>query len=339
MQKLTTKEKLVSFSCLALISASITFVDWWKRGKGGTPEALLAGIIAIVLLFWLPLTLAGYLLGKIGQQSVWRELPLWVLSFYVGYRLWAVALEQIYPSFQFSALELFFICLPWSLGTYIIYRAYDAYKSLQAERLLRKQAELNQLRQTLQPHFLFNSLNTLSAFIASDPVKAEQLTQDLAAVLRQVLDTDKANAISLKHELLVLQKWLNIEQARLGDDLKVSFAIDEAALDATVPPFILQPLLENAIKHSTQRPVVIVVSCRLQGDMLCLKISDQGPGFPDAVLQAQQAIHHVPGVGLSTTLQRIALLSGSQFRLSNGPAPYGAVVDIRLANKRERDDA
>lgn len=333
MQKLTNNEKLIALGGLAFISASITFIDWWMRGRIGSADALLAGIIGIVTLFWLPVSLGYYLMGKFGGQRVVRELPIWFICFYFGYRVWAVALVQLYPTFQFGWVDSIFMCLPWAIGTYIIYRSYGAYKALQAERLLRKQAELNHLKQTLHPHFLFNSLNTLSAFIVSDPMKAEQLTQDLASVLRQILDTDKSETISLKHELLVLQKWLNIEEARLGSDLKVDFDIDEDALSFQLPPFVLQPLLENAIKHAQKLPILIDLSCQVRDGKLSIYVRDTGPGFPEQVLTNQGLGDDMCGVGLRTTLQRIKLSPNASYTLTNGQDSFGAVVCIELESQ------
>lgn len=330
MEKLTTKEKLLSLSVLLLISVSITFVDWLQRGQAGTAEALWAGVIAVICLFWLPAVLAYYLIGKFASNLVYKEFPLWLLCFYAGYLLWGMALGQLYSSVQLGWLDLFFISLPWATGTYIVYRAYGSYQALQRERLLRQQAELKQLKQALHPHFLFNSLNTLSAFIAVDPAKAEQLTQDLAAVLRHLLDAQENATISLQHELLVLQKWLNIEQARFGSDLQLTVHIEEDALSAQLPPFLVQPLVENCIQHRSCLPVLIELSCRSEGRCLQIEIRDNGPGFPTEVLKQQAASVPASGVGLSATMQRIALTHGAQCQLSNGPAPYGAVVSIEL---------
>lgn len=254
MQQLTRKEFFIALAGLAFLSATITFVDWWQRGQAGASEALIAGAIAIVMLFWAPLTAALALLKQLNKQRVMYELPLWLSCFYAGYRIWGFALTDIYPSVQLGWLDTFFMSLPWAVGTYVIYRAYCTYKALQTERLLRKQSQLNQLKQTLHPHFLFNSLNTLSAFIASDPAKAEQLTQDLASVLRHILDTDTMTTITLKHELLVLNKWLNIEQARLGDDLIVDFKVDEDALNCHLPPLCCNPYWKTRLNMPSNCP-------------------------------------------------------------------------------------
>ena len=326
MQQLTRKEYFIALGGLAFLSASITFVDWWQRGQSGISEALLAGGIAIVLLFWLPLSVALFSLKKLKLHKTVQALPVWLLCFYFGYRFWGFTLSLIYPSMQLGWLDTFFMSLPWAVGTYVIYRAYITYKTLQAERLLRKQAELNQLKQTLHPHFLFNSLNTLSAFIVADPQKAEQLTQDLASVLRHSLDTDNQATISLKHELLVLQKWLNIEQARLGDDLRIGLNVDDDALNWQLPPFLLQPLIENSIKHARQLPIAIAINCTTSEDKLYLRVSDNGPGFPDEMLRTQEHRSGI-GVGLTTTLQRLRLLGNAEYQLTNN---HGAVISIAL---------
>ncbi|WP_417688554.1 sensor histidine kinase [Pseudidiomarina sp.] len=331
MQYLTRREYFITLAGLAFLSASVTFVDWWQRGQAGVSEALLAGGIAILLLFWLPLSVALFSLKKLKLHKTLHALPIWLLCFYIGYRCWGFALSTIYPTMQLGWLDTLFMSLPWAVGTYVIYRAYITYKALQAERLLRKQAELNHLKQTLHPHFLFNSLNTLSAFIVEDPQKAEQLTQDLASVLRHSLDTDNQATISLKHELLVLQKWLNVEQVRLGDDLKVTINVDEQALNYQLPPFLLQPLVENSIKHARQLPIVIDINCKSNKSRLSIQVRDNGPGFPDALLDSQ-GHGALTGVGLATTLQRLRLLENATCQLSNDS---GALIAIELETKHD----
>ena len=330
MPEITKKELIIALLGLSFISATITFLDWWQRGQVGTNDALLAGAVAIVFLFWVPISSAIFAINRLGINNIFYELLLWFGCFYMGYRIWAFALASIYPAVEFDWFDIFFMSIPWAIGTYILYRAYRAYKALQTERVLRQHAELNQLKHALHPHFLFNSLNTLTAFITSSPKKAEQLTHDLASVLRHILDTNNVDTISLKHELMILQKWLNIERARLGDDLKIDIDIDEAILDVQIPPFLLQPLLENSIKHAARFPIELTLECKAHGSALQVIIRDNGPGFPDSILASQPDNFKHSGLGLSTTIQRIGLMRHANIQLSNDPKSTGAVVKISL---------
>jgi len=330
MPDITKKELFIALFGLSFISATITFLDWWQRGQVGASEALLAGAVAIVFLFWLPISLAIFAIKRLGINNVLYELLLWFGCFYIGYRIWGFALSGIYSAVDFGWFDVFFMSIPWAIGTYILYRAYGGYKALQTERLLRQHAELSQLKHALHPHFLFNSLNTLTAFISSNPQKAEQLTHDLASVLRHILDTNNADTISLKHELMILQKWLNIERARLGDDLKVEIEIDEAVLDVQIPPFLLQPLLENSIKHAIRFPIEIKLECKAQDSSLVVIISDNGPGFPNAMIAAQPKNLDHSGLGLRTTIQRIGLMRDANIELFNGFKSAGAVIKMTL---------
>lgn len=335
MPEITKKELIIALLGLSFISATITFLDWWQRGQVGASEALIAGAVAIVFLFWLPISSAIFVIKRLSINNIFYELLLWFGCFYIGYRIWGFALAGIYSAVNFGWLDVFFMSIPWAIGTYILYRAYGGYKALQFERLLRQHAELNQLKHALHPHFLFNSLNTLTAFITSSPKKAEQLTHDLASVLRHILDTNNVDTISLKHELMILQKWLNIERARLGDDLKIDIDIDEATLDVQIPPFLLQPILENSIKHATRFPIELTLACRACGSALQVIIRDNGPGFPDTVLSTQPENLKHSGLGLSTTMQRIGLMRHANIQLSNDPESKGAVVNISLESNHD----
>ena len=335
MPEITKKELFIALLGLSFISATITFLDWWQRGQAGTNDALLAGAVAIIFLFWVPIYSAVFAIKRLGINNIFYELLLWFGCFYIGYRIWGFALAGIYSAVNFGWLDVFFMSIPWAIGTYILYRAYRAYKALQIERLLRQHAELNQLKHALHPHFLFNSLNTLTAFITSNPKKAERLTHDLASVLRHILDTNNVDTISLKHELMILQKWLNIERARLGDDLKIDIDIDEATLDVQIPPFLLQPILENSIKHATRLPIELTLACRARGSALQVIIRDNGPGFPDIVLATQPENLKHSGLGLSTTIQRIGLMRHANIQLSNEPKSKGAVVNISLESNHD----
>ncbi len=114
-------------------------------------------------------------------------------------------------------------------------------------------ARLSALRMQLNPHFLFNALNAVSAYVERDPERAQTMLAQLAALLRRVLDGDARPEVPLAEELALLRDYLAIQQARFGDTLAVEEDVDPDALDVPVPPLLLQPLVENAVEHGVGR--------------------------------------------------------------------------------------
>ena len=152
------------------------------------------------------------------------------------------------------------------------------------ERLRRQitEAELRALRAQINPHFLFNSLNTIADLIVTDPARAEQMTVQLAKVFRHLLSNSDRQMITVSEELEFLRAYLEIEAMRFDDRLSVSFDIDAATTNETVPSLILQPVVENALKHGLARkvgPGALRISVRREDGFLRLTVEDDGPGF------------------------------------------------------------
>lgn len=185
------------------------------------------------------------------------------------------------------------------------------------ERLRRQltEAELRALRTQINPHFLFNSLNTIADLIVATPATAERMTVQLAKIFRHVLRSSDRQMISVGEELEFLKTWLDIEAVRFGERLRVRFETDEALTAENVPPLILQPLVENALKHGLAPKLgggVLQVRVALSGNHLSLMVEDDGLGFPATfAANATNGAMQQPatnGIGLRNVAERLATI-------------------------------
>ena len=203
-------------------------------------------------------------------------------------------------------------------------------RTAQLERGL-AQAELRNLRLQLQPHFLFNALNTISSTMYDDPRSADRMIGQLSQLLRLSLRTSHAQEVPLREELDVLSCYLGLMKARFGSRLRVNIATMPDVLDALVPSLLLQPLVENAIRHGNASHAsggAIEVRVERFGELLGLSVADDGPGA-----RADSDIF-AAGIGLSATRDRLHLLYGNGYRFSAGNRGPGFAVDIALPYRR-----
>jgi two-component system, LytTR family, sensor kinase len=188
------------------------------------------------------------------------------------------------------------------------------------------QAQLNALKMQLHPHFLFNTLHSISSLILEDPPKANSMIARLGDFLRLTLEHSNRQLVTLQEETEFVRCYLEIEQVRFGDRLTVNLAVDPATGSAQVPHLILQPLVENAIQHAIApraAPGRIEVEARRLGSRLRIEVKDTGPGITEPVESMQGH-----GVGLNNVQARLTRLYDGDFSfaLSNSPEGGFSVV-------------
>jgi signal transduction histidine kinase len=243
-------------------------------------------------------------------------------------------------SWRGEAQRMFFLNFDWEMMTYwaivglshaLAYHREAQARALRASQLEKHlvEAQLQSLQRQLQPHFLFNTLNAISALMHRDVEAADAMIARLSDLLRISLQMVGVQEVSLKEELDFLSKYLEIEQTRFRDRLTVVFDVHPGTLDALVPNLILQPLVENAIKHGIgprPAPGTITIRSRCAGGLLELDVQDNGVGMSAARLSDFNR-----GVGLSNTRSRLEHLYGSLHRFEfRRPAEGGLLVLIAL---------
>jgi signal transduction histidine kinase len=230
-----------------------------------------------------------------------------------------------------GALFYTFIPMAWS----VLYFGIKYYQDAQVERERALAAEgeahrarLQALRYQLNPHFLFNTLNAVSTLIVERKNQdAERMVARLSDFLRLTLECDADVEVPLADELDFARRYLDIEQIRFGDRLTVHEDVDPETLSAQVPPLLLQPLVENAVRHGImprEEGGTLHIEARHVGQRLLLRVMDDGPGPPGAKGDGN-------GVGLSNTKARLESLYGSDHRFSLRRADGGGcIVRIEL---------
>jgi sensor histidine kinase YesM len=204
-------------------------------------------------------------------------------------------------------------------------RLHEREVAEERTRKLAAEARLRSLESRLHPHFLFNTLNTISALIAVDPARAEQIVGRLAALLRSSLDTTNRSLIPLEQELAMVQDYVDIERARLGDKLHGRVEVAAELRDARVPPLSLQSLVENAVKHGIspgRDGGEVCVSASAENGQLRIAVSDTGAGFDLSTVTA--------GHGLDSLVGRLDALFSSGAHLAVSRRDGRCVVEMVL---------
>ena len=208
---------------------------------------------------------------------------------------------------------------------------FDYYRELRRRQLAAAemetrlaQAQLQNLQLQLQPHFLFNALNTISSVMYEDVKRADAMLAQLSDLLRRTLRRSNAQQVPLEEEIETVRMYLRIMQERFGDDLRVDITMDPDVAQVLVPQLLLQPLVENSIRHAagiSPLQVIVRAACS-EGDLL-LRVSDNGPGMRSSPSEK--------GIGLTNTAERLAALYGERHKLSFDNEPSGGLtVTVRI---------
>jgi two-component system LytT family sensor kinase len=193
-------------------------------------------------------------------------------------------------------------------------------------------AQVEALKMQLHPHFLFNTLNTVAGLMRDDPDAAELMLAKLAELLRRTFETADVQELPLAEELEFIEAYLTIQRLRYGDRLRVSIDVSDAVRQARVPSLILQPLVENAIRHGVAEkpgPGRVEIGARLENAEVVVSIANDGPSLPVTVRE---------GYGLRNTRSRMLALYGPRGSFVFGPQPNGgAVATLRIPGPSDRE--
>ena len=264
------------------------------------------------------------------------------LAFVGTLRFYLQGLRGGTPDLSMTISDAFFRTLDQILPVYWaligLQHAMDYYRQARAREVRSARLEtrlmasqLQALQQQLHPHFLFNTLHAISTLVHRDPDKADLMIERLSELLRITLRKVGVQEVELGEELDYLRAYLDIEQVHFGDRLRLEYRVDAAALDALVPTLILQPLVENAIRHGLEpmvRAGTLSIEAQADGDTLWLRVRDDGAGLPKGRPRRE-------GVGLSNTRSRLDRLYGEQAAITVRDNPGGGVlVDIYIPLRR-----
>jgi signal transduction histidine kinase len=239
---------------------------------------------------------------------------------------------EVVPSAAWITVAAMVVAFPIIHGTEMALRYLRQVQEKERQeehlRALATEAELRALKAQINPHFLFNTLNTIAELIHADSEKAEATVERLAEMFRYVLNGSERGLVPLKEELVFLDDYLEIERVRFGDRLCVTREIAAEALDLLVPSLVLQPLVENTLRHglAADGSIDLGIAIYTDRDRAVIAISDQGPGMP-----AGHEIGRGPGHGLSNVDQRVRKTYGQAYGLEIGKnEPQGTIVTLSI---------
>jgi len=347
------------WTAFGVVSAGQIYV----RESGGAPGAPVRGVFNIVYFYWAWALLTPAVL-RLAAALVASDRPWWrrIVAHLPVAAAVILAQSALYALFAAVDGRVAYAALPLAAGRNLVrhlagnaltyativaaYAAYDqARRSREREReaarlalraseleALLARTRLESLEAQLQPHFLFNTLNIISTLvIRGDAAAADRAIACLGDLLRASLTSSAGQEVTLREELDLARRYLEIARLRFGDRLTVTERVAHDALGAHVPTLILQPLIENAVAHGVAKRARggrVEIAAEREGAALVVSVRDDGPGFGAEPLAGRR------GVGLANVRARLALLHGDRAQLTMADAPDGgAVVTLRILSR------
>jgi signal transduction histidine kinase len=306
---------LLSLVIFRLTRATLFTSSSWRRDVGvHLGAALVVGAAQLFLYSLVYRPLGTLFWHQVGMSQEWTTWSMY---------------ESLFRGKMHAAVLTYFLIafIYFTLQYHARYRAADQRRAeLQAQLVT---AQLDALKMQLHPHFLFNTLNAITALIHSDPETADRMTARLSDLLRVTLDSEAVHEVPLRKELEFLESYLDNQRMRFGERLRVKLDAAPDTLDAYVPNMILQPLVENAVQHGVAPrtlPGLVGIRAQRTGDRLHLEVYDDGPGLDTKRKAAVES-----GRGISNTRSRLQQLYAQEhgFDLQNG-TDAGLTVTISI---------
>lgn len=311
--------QIFGWSAYGFLNFGVYFI---QSGRLNGTEFLIA--VGQILFY----VISSHLLRRIIKQRGWIGLPilrllpqilglnlafglanylfLLLISFLSGILVLSVELRTI--NIMFGVLGPATMYCLWSL-VYFTYHFFEEYnKSLQYETKI-KEAELQQLRSQLNPHFIFNALNSIKALVDEEPAKSKMAITQLSSIFRNTLTAEKKRFVLLEEEMETVKAYLGLELIRFEERLNVNLDLPDDTLSCKIPPMMMQTLVENGVKHGIsklKKGGKIEVKAHLESDQLVLEIRNTG------VLEENRVLEEGHGTGLQNTKDRLQLIYGDR---------------------------
>ena len=300
----------------ALIPALLGVGVWWITGRLRWPTTNLVLFLGLQLVF------------AVTYSAAWLAVIVGSIGIFAGLDH-ALTIAKSFAGWQFvSGLWAYGITAGLAYAIRVTRTLREREADAARAEAARASAELSALRAQLNPHFLFNTLHTLTALVRRDPQSAEAALERFGEMLRYVLDVNRAarEDVTVAEEMDFVRNFLALEQLRLGDRLRCVERLDPESADCIIPSLTLQPLVENAVKYAVAPRVEggsIVISAALEDSSLVLEVSDDGPGSHESGLEGD-------GVGLRAVRQRLMTRfpGAGTFRITTS---QGAGFAVRLS--------
>ena len=253
---------------------------------------------------------------------IWQQL-YYVICEFIGFghlggtgKVWDIYIPALFYVLQFGVMH-----------SYNYYRENQRKLKLEGElRTAALKSELSALKAQLNPHFLYNVFNTISASVPPEQEKTRDMIAELSDLFRYQLKASKVEQVTLREELDFVNKYLALEKERFQDRLKIEVNVDEDIMNEMIPPMLLQPLVENSVKHGLSSLIeggTISISIKKKGDKLAFEIADTGVGVGDKEKIFEQ------GIGLLNTRLRLEKMYQSSLNLSDN-LPRGLKINFSI---------